>query len=134
MNTVNIFEQASRKRIRFNTGIGLLSVEDVWQLPLTNVKGANLDWLAMQLQEECAAKSKKSFVHKVETKDEDAQLRFDIVLHIISVKLAEREEAEKAQERHDRRQRIMALIERKENEQFDQKSLDELRAELNTYS
>ena len=124
MNTVNIFEQASRKRIRFNTGIGLLSVEDVWQLPLTNVKGANLDWLAMQLQEECAAKSKKSFVHKVETKDEDAQLRFDIVLHIISVKLA----------RHDRRQRIMALIERKENEQFDQKSLDELRAELNTYS
>lgn len=134
MSITNIFEQASRKRIRFNTGVGLLSVEDIWQLPLTHAKSANLDSLAMQLQDECAAKSKTSFVHKAETRDEDAQLRFDIVIHIINVKLAEREEAEKAQERRDQRQRIMALIERKENEQFDQKSLDELRAELNKYS
>ena len=127
---MNMFEQATRKRIRFNTGIGILSVEDVWQLPLTNAKGTNLDSLAVQLQEELAAKSKTSFVNKAETKDEEAQLRFDIVVHIINVKLAERDEAAKITERREQRQRIMALIEQRENEAFNQKSLDELRAEL----
>lgn len=130
MSNINIFEQASRKRIRFNTGVGMLSVEDIWQLPLTHAKNTNLDSLAMKLQEELSAATKTSFVRKAETKDEDAQLRFDIVLHIISVKLAERDEAEKAQARSQQRQRIMELIEQRENEAFNQKSLDELRAEL----
>lgn len=134
MSNINIFEQAARKRLRFNTGVGMLSVEDVWQLPLIHPKNTNLDSLAMNLQDELSTTTRTSFVHKAETKDEDAQLRFDIVLHIISVKLAEREEAEKAKTRSEQRQRIMALIERKENEQFDQKSIDELRAELNKYA
>lgn len=134
MSNINIFEQATRKRLRFNTGVGLLSVEDVWQLPLIHPKNTNLDSLAMKLQDELSTTIRTSFVHKAETKDEDAQLRFDIVLHIINVKLAERDEAEKAQARSQQRQRIMELIERKENEQFDQKSIDELRAELNKYA
>lgn len=134
MSYVNIFEQAVRKRIRFATTLGQLNVEDVWQLPLISNNGVNLDSLAMKLQDELSTTTRTSFVHKAETKDEDAQLRFDIVLHIISVKLAEREEAEKAQARSQQRQRIMELIERKENEQFDQKSIDELRAELNKYA
>lgn len=134
MSNVNIFEQATRKRIRFTTTLGQLNVEDVWQLPLISNKGVNLDNLAMQLQEECAEKCRTSFVQKAETKDEDAQLRFDIVLHIINVKLDEQEEAQKAADRRAHQQRIMALIERKELEQFDQKSLDELREELKKYS
>ena len=45
---MNIFEQAARQKIRFESVLGLLCVEDLWDLPLTslNSKRANLDDIA----------------------------------------------------------------------------------------
>jgi hypothetical protein len=36
---MNIFEQATRAKIRFSTPVGMLSVEDLWDLPLTSTQG-----------------------------------------------------------------------------------------------
>ena len=41
---MNIFEQATRQAFRFESPKGFLTVEDLWNLPLTNNTGrANLD-------------------------------------------------------------------------------------------
>jgi hypothetical protein len=127
---MNMFEKASRLRLRFNTAAGLLDVEDLWQLPLTSTKGVNLDQLAVALQDELQSSVRTSFVHEAKTSDEQAQLRFDIAIHIIKVKLEERAAAENAQKAREQRQRIMSLIEKREDEAMSQKSIDELRAEL----
>ena len=48
---MNIFEMATRKKIRFNSPQGDLSTEDLWDLPLSSkVNGkANLDDIAKDL-------------------------------------------------------------------------------------
>ena len=38
-----MFEQAARLKLRFETSRGLLSVEDLWDLPLTSARGASLE-------------------------------------------------------------------------------------------
>jgi len=56
--------------------------------------------------------------------------KFDIVKHIIDVKLAEAEAAKKAKETKARNQRILGLIAQKEDEALASKSKEELLAML----
>ena len=39
---MNIFERASRRKLRFDTVVGLLATEQLWELPLT-AKGERPD-------------------------------------------------------------------------------------------
>ena len=59
-----MFEQASRLKLRFTTARGSLSVEDLWDLPLTSTTGKpNLDDIAKSLNRELRATSEEtSFV------------------------------------------------------------------------
>lgn len=51
--TINIFEQTSRLKLRFDTTKGMLTAEDLWDLPLTSDAGkANLDDVAQSLHRE----------------------------------------------------------------------------------
>jgi hypothetical protein len=130
-----MFEQASRLKIRFETSKGLLSVEDLWDLPLTSDTGrANLDDLARGLHQHLKdAGDNVSFVSPVENKaDERLQLGFDVVKHIIGVRVAERDAAKAETDRKARKQRIMSIIAQKEDEKLSSTSLEELRAMLET--
>ena len=63
---MNIFEQATRAKIRFSTPVGMLSVEDLWDLPLTSARArANLDDVARLLDAELKSTSSVSFVNDV---------------------------------------------------------------------
>lgn len=126
----NIFIIASRQKLRFNTPQGLLSVEDLWDLPLTSEKAnrANLDDLAVSLHRELESGPKVSFVNKSAKADDDNKIKFDIVKHIIDVRLAENEAATLARANREKKQQILSVIARKENEQLEGTSLDELRA------
>ena len=98
----NIFELASREKLRFNTGRLQVTVEQLWELPLT---GANsLDTLAVELDAAIRNTAPRSFVTNSATAaDKTLQLQFDIVKHVIDVRVAERkakaEKAEKAAEK-----------------------------------
>ena len=121
-----MFERASRKALRFNSPKGLLTVEDLWQLPLTSAKNANLDDIARGLHAELKTET-ISFVTKTDAADEDTKLAFNIVKHIIDVRLAENEAKRNASERSEKRQQLLALIAAKETEQLAGQSLDDLR-------
>lgn len=44
---MSIFEQASREKVRFQTQVGQVSVEDLWELPLSSkANKPNLDDIA----------------------------------------------------------------------------------------
>ena len=69
-----------------------------------------------------------SFVAPTQKADETLQLKFDIVKHVIVVRMAENEAAATVRANRERKQSLLALIAQKENEQLAGKSLDDLKA------
>jgi hypothetical protein len=122
-----MFEKATRKKLRFESPIGALSVEDLWDIPLTSTSKTNLDDIARALYRQLKSSDDVSFVKTESKSDETVQLKFDIVKHIIDVKVAEREAAQTASKNRERRQQILEIINRKENENLANSSIDELR-------
>lgn len=124
-----MFEKASRLKLRFDTNKGQITIEDLWELPLTSKTGrANLDDIARDLHRQLKNDSDVSFVVKERKSDTTVQLKFDIVKHIIDVRLAESEAQAKARENSEKKQRILQLIADKQDEELKGKSLDDLKA------
>ena len=106
---MNIFEQATRAKIRFSTPVGMLSVEDLWDLPLTSTRArANLDDVARLLDAELKSTSSVSFVNDVSEVNAKTKLMFDVVIHVINTKVAEAKAAKSAADVREKKQKIMA--------------------------
>lgn len=131
---MEMFAFATKKKIRFETSKGLLSVEDLWDLPLTSDNGRpNLDDIAKGIYKAMKEGEEVSFVKSNAASNAAFNVlktKFDIVKYIIDVKLAEAEAAKKAKETKARNQRILGLIAQKEDEALASKSKEELLAML----
>lgn len=127
-----MFEKATRQQLRFNTKKGLLSVEDLWTLPLkSNINNqVDLDEVAKTVHQELKTSEEISFVAPVTASNTTAQLKMDIVKHIIAVKLAEKEVAEKAKETKEKKQKILEAIARKQDEALVNSSVEDLQKML----
>jgi hypothetical protein len=125
---MSIFEQATRQKLRFDTPKGQLSVEDLWDLPLiSNTGKANLDDLARDLDAEVKQEQKTSFVQPTQSGSNVlAELKFNIVLHIIQVRVEENRKRQDAEALTEKRRQIMAIIDRKQNEALEGQSLEDL--------
>ena len=124
----NIFEQASRKALRFQTVKGELTVEQLWQLNLDKGE-VNLYQLATELIADVNSKPQKelSFFKKKTNKNELAELKFAIIEHIVITKVSEIEENESAAVRKSEIDEIDRLISQKEAESKSSMSLEELK-------
>ena len=122
---MNIFEKATRIRLRFETSRGTLNTEDLWKLTLTE-----LDKLAIALNKQLKEASEESFIKTKTNNTVLLELRFDIVKHIIDTLLAENEEKKKAADKKVKRDQLLELIAKKENQELEGKSLEELKSEL----
>ena len=120
-----MFEQASRLKLRFETVRGHLSVDDLWDLPLTSVRGANLNDIAIELHHQLKHDT-VSFVEDVEKPDAALALRFEIVKHVIGVRKEENRIASEARSKAEQKQKILGLIAHKQDAELEGKSLDEL--------
>ena len=129
----DLFIQAVKGKLRFSSPIGLLSVEDLFDLPLTstNATKANLDDIAKELYKQLET-TQVSFVSKKTNANSAIQLGFDIVKYVIDSKLEENEKVRKESERSSTRQKVMGLIERKADSALEEKSIDELTELLKT--
>ena len=124
----NIFEQASRKALRFQTVKGELTVEQLWQLNLDKGE-VNLYQLATELVADVNNKPQKelSFFKKKTNKNELAELKFAIIEHIVITKVSEIEENESAAVRKSEIDEIDKLIAAKEAESKASMSLEDLK-------
>lgn len=124
--TVNIFEKASRIKLRFDTPIGNLGVEDLWTLPLSSTNGKpNLDSIAVALSKSLKG-TEDSFVSNTK-RDELLQLKFDVVKHMIDTLMREKTEKTEQVQRDAKRQRIAEILASREDEELTGLSSDELR-------
>jgi hypothetical protein len=120
-----MFEKASRMKLRYQTNRGVISVEDLWDLSLES-----LDAIAISLNKKLKESQTESFI-KTKTKDTtELELKFNIVKHIIDVKLSEAEARKNAAEKRAKKQKLMDLIAKKQDAELEGKSVDELMKEL----
>lgn len=124
MKTENIFEYATKHKIRFPFK-GSISVEDLWDLSVTDLDKVFkiLNTQVKQLQEE-------SLLNIKTKENEEIEIKIAIVKHIVSVKLAEKEEKEKASARKAQKQKIMSIIEEKQDEVLKNTSIEDLKKML----
>lgn len=126
----DIFERASRLAIRFVTRVGTLCVEDLWGLPLQSDKGrVNLDEIGLALQAQLKIDG-KSLVAPEQKVDEVLQLSFDIIKHVIDVKIAERTAAKDSRDRAAKKQQLLSIIADRENDELRGKPLEDLKKAL----
>ena len=126
---MSIFEHASKAKLRFQTVKGQLSVEQLWDLPLDKGE-VNLYQLATELLVDTQNKPEQalSFFKKTTSKNELAQLKFDIVKHIVTTKVAEIEDKTNEAVKQSEIAELDKLIAAKEAEAKAGLSLDELKA------
>jgi hypothetical protein len=125
------FIAATRNKLRFESVKGLLTVEDLWDLPLTGGAGkANLDDIAKALHRTLKETDDVSFVTPAQKADTSNQLKFEIVKQIIDVKIVERNQATAAAVRREQTQRVRQLLAEKQDNALASKSEDELKALL----
>jgi hypothetical protein len=124
MKVENIFEYATRNKVRFSFR-GLISVEDLWDLSLTN-----LDSIYKELNKQSKQSEEESLLNIKTQEDELLNVQIEIVKHIVSVKLAEKEAREKATAKKAQKQKIMSIIAAKQDEALQNSSIDDLQKML----
>jgi hypothetical protein len=122
---MSIFEKASKAKLRFSTSRGQLSTEDLWDLSLES-----LDQIAINVDKQIETSGTKSFIGKRSTKNAELELALELLKHIISVKLAEKDAKAKRAEKSAKVAELKALIAEKSVEELRGKSTQELLAEL----
>lgn len=124
---MNIFEQATRLALRFSTNKGSITTEDLWTLPLTSKAGFDLDNVAKAANADLKAQAAESFVSVNHSPSRAAaNLRMDVVKHIIAVKLAEVEAGIERGKKLAQRDRVNEILSKREDAALDGLSTEEL--------
>jgi len=127
-NRMFMFEKATRLKVRFDTPQGSIGVEDLWDVPLTSPRGkqANLDDIARALHKQLKSGDDVSFVHKEKKSDEMVSFKFDVVKHVIDVRVAENEAAKLKADTAAKKQKLLGLIAEKQDKELSNLPVDEL--------
>lgn len=99
-----MYKEASKQKLRVQTSRGPLSVEQLWELTLSE-----LDAVAVNLEEEYKKSGKKSYLVAKSKKDKTLKLKFDIVLDILTSKVESEEKAKTAGETKRKLDRAIAI-------------------------
>lgn len=132
MSNANIFERALRRKLRFPSLRGPLSVEQLWDLPLTSREGFDMDTVAKTFNAALKAETEESFVTvtKPNKAKVDAELGLEICKYVINVKQTEAKAAEQRAMRRQERDRLIAVLGRKQDAATEAQSIEEIRQRL----
>jgi len=128
---MDIFAKAARLKLRFPSTVGELTIEDLWDLPLTSKRGPSLDDTSRQVLRTVEEASENSLVNTGSTPEKAAtELSVEILKAVITAKEEEATAARLEQEKADKKKKLMAALARKQDEGIDNMSEDEIRQAL----
>ena len=116
----NMFEVATRTKMRFPFK-GMISVEDLWDLSVQN-----LDKVFKTLNSQRKEAQEESLLNVRSSEDEVLDTQIEIVKYIVNVKLEEQAARVKTAENKEKKQKIMALMAKKDDEAMENMSKEEL--------
>lgn len=132
MSEINeVFIKATRKKFRFPSDKGELTVEQLWELPLTSRNGFNLNSIAIGVNTELRSLTEESFV-EVDPNPRRSQLRdmLEIVKYVIATRQAEAKAANEKVAKAALRENLREALAAKKTEQLNSLSVEELEAQL----
>jgi hypothetical protein len=123
---MNVFEKASKLKIRFSSVKGLISTEDLWNVPLKHSSGFSLNEIAKNLNKVLKESEEEDFVEEKSEADSNIALGLDIAKHIIKVKLEEKSNCELALSKKLKRQKILSILADKKDGALKESSIEDL--------
>jgi hypothetical protein len=133
MSETNIFEVATRSHLRFDSTRGGLTVEDLWDIPLTSKTSIIcLDEIGKTIIRQLKVTEEESLVVKSSAANETLKLKLEIVKHIINVKLADAANAKNLKEKKETKEKILGILAEKKDEKLKSQSVEELEAMLSS--
>ena len=124
-NSANLFEVASRRKLRFDSKHGKITVEELWDLSLESI-----DSIAVALNNKIKTTETVSFVSNVSSVNTEDKLKFDIVIHIINTRKAESDALRERAANAERARTIREELSRRKEDAIKTKSDEDLQKEL----
>lgn len=133
---MNIYKYAAQRQIRFASNRGMLTVEQLFDLPLKSESGFCLDNVAKAISAGLKSLDSESFVEEVkaDSNKSDLEVAFEIVKDVIKTKQEQIAAVRLKQENAARKHRILELINEKKDAKFKELTIDELEKELASVS
>ena len=127
-NNNNMFVDASRRQLRFDTSKGQLSTEDLWSLSLKS-----LDEMGIRIQDTLQPE-RKSLLENPDTAatkiGNDNRLRLEIIKFVITTKQEENKAARAEGDKLRQKEFLKELLNKKKIDQLEGLSLEEIEAQL----
>jgi len=131
MTTTNIFEYATRSKLRFTTARGELSIEQLWDAPLRSTDGFNLNEIAKVASKAFKSATEESFVETTKTAAHiRLEMALDVVKYIIEVKLDEESKAKKRAENRLEKEKLLGILAEKQDGKLSALSENELKKRI----
>lgn len=130
--TVDIFQEATKQKLRFDSSIGDLSIEQLWDLPLTTTRNRPcLDAIAQAVNRQLRECSEESFVNSSpDPRKSELTLKLDILKAIIAAKQQENAAKTQRAQLESERERLRAILETKKAQALETLSVEEIEARL----
>ena len=127
----NIFEYATRSKLRFASIRGELTVEQLWDVPLRSRDAFNLNDIAKGVSRLNKEISEENFVETVRTAVHTrCEMAMEVVKHVIEVKLAEEEAAKTHAAKKLEKEKLLAILAEKQDGKLSALSEKELQKRI----
>lgn len=124
MEANKMFEIAVRNKFRFPFR-GAISTEDLWDLSVQQ-----LDEIFKTLKSQEKKAQEESLLNVRTPEDTVLETKIEIIRYIVGVKLEEANQAQRAKETRDKREKILAVLAEKQDADLRNKSPEELQVML----
>lgn len=127
-----LYKLAAQTRLRFSSTKGELTVENLYDLPLTSKNGSSLDSMACAVSAELKTMSEESFVEPSNSnpRKKVLELSLDLLTDVIKTKQDENAARTLKAERDARAAKIRELLAQKRDQTLSEKSEGDLEKEL----
>jgi len=127
---MDLYKKATRKKLRFPSIRGMLSVEDLWDLPLIAPGDFSLDGVAKAINRQLKTSEEESFVEPKKEEENLLEIQLDLVKDIIQYKIDMATAAEKREATKAKKAKILAALERKEDADLEEQDAESLKKML----
>ncbi len=132
MTTQNIFEYATRNKLRFASVRGTLTVEQLWEVPLRSREpDFNLNAIAKTANKALQEISEENFVETTKTSVHTrCEIALEIIKYVIEVKLAEEETAKNRAAKKLEKEKLLAILAEKQDGKLSELTEKELQKRI----